>query len=367
MGRYVLGLNRPLFFCPRVLYKYTFIGYNRGHTNRFAERVRTMALPMSFPTFMKAMILAPAWTSINRTSYPLWPQYEANLGETPRFAAGDKVSTYGSGTAMTVEECDGHLVGCSWQGKDGTHTDYFDESLLFPVHRVSLRGRDLSCMNLLHEVRNSYGLLCILPQYDFTDSDLRCADFSFERCAVYTGFSRFPPPMLMDGVTLFADFTRADLRSTDFTGVRFHHADFTDTKLCHTFTAKKWQDEGLMPVLPDGGVLIWKHVVPCGSHWAGNLDYPYELGQEFRAGCMGTAGPMGALQDWTNGDTEPHVMAIAAHALYDFDMERGIYTALHGTPLAVYKATNIDGDECELTRVAGTPGDGMDPLALLGN
>lgn len=158
------------------------------------------------------------------------------------------------------------------------------------------------------------------------------------------------------------DFTRADLLNADFTRVQLVGATLTDAHTKHNYHAREWEDEGLMPVLTDGSILVWKHVT---EDMVGNLAYPYELGKQFECASMTTAGPMGALRNWNSGDTNPHILAVAAHALYDYSVERGIYYAFRGTPLALYRADNIDRDGCDFVRIAGTPGDGVDPIGLL--
>ena len=158
------------------------------------------------------------------------------------------------------------------------------------------------------------------------------------------------------------DFTRADLFGADFTRVQLVGATFTDAYTEHNYHAREWEDEGLMPTLADGSVLVWKHVT---EDMVGNLAYPYELGKQFECASMATAGPMGALRNWNSGDPNPHILAVAAHALYDYSVERGIYYAFRGTPLALYRADNIDRDGCDFVRIAGTPGDGVDPIGLL--
>lgn len=167
---------------------------------------------------------------------------------------------------------------------------------------------------------------------------------------------------LRGGLYHGCDFSRCDLRGTNFTKVYLASAIFTDAIVEHNYNADKWRALGLLPLLSDGSVLLWKHVTAA---MVGNLRYQYHLGVPFQCACMGTAGPMGALKDWSAYDPTPHLLAVAAHALYDHDYERGTYYALHGTPLALYRADDITDDGFTPVLLASTPGEGADPLSLL--
>ena len=174
--------------------------------------------------------------------------------------------------------------------------------------------------------------------------------------------SRLVNTDLRGGLYHDCDFSRCDLRGTNFTKAPLAAAIFTDAIVEHNYNADKWRALGLLPLLGDGSVLLWKHVT---AGMKGNADYQYHLGVPFECACMGTAGPMGALKDWRQPGISPHLLAVAAHALYDHNYEGGTYYALHGTPLALYRADDITDDGFTPVLLASTPGEGADPLSLL--
>lgn len=107
----------------------------------------------------------------------------------------------------------------------------------------------------------------------------------------------------------------------------------------------RWQAQGLIPHDPERGYLVWKHVT---RELRGNLGFPYIIGERFLcAAGMATAGPAGALKDWRKRDPDPYVIAIWCDDLRDRYPNRGVYYALSGVPVALYRAECV---ECKNSR-----------------
>lgn len=125
----------------------------------------------------------------------------------------------------------------------------------------------------------------------------------------------------------------------------------------------RWRRQDLVPYSPsDRGHLLWKHVTRVDhGMYHGNLKFAYKIGEYFRADRgMATAGPFGALRDWSHGsDTYPYVMAIWATTLAT--SRDGVFYCLAGTPIAAYRAEETSCQEWSLTLDAGD-----DVLPLIG-
>ena len=237
---------------------------------------------------------------------------------------------------------DYHKTGTRIIGRPGRTGSVTDMGRRLTAPGIDLAGRDFSGQNVpwsVEELEQNYS-----HHLNFTGANLTGCDF--------TGLRHYASK----------NFTGANLTGTRFLGVQLMGSVMTGAIMSHNYDAAKWQSEGLMPVLDDGSVLVWKHVT---KQLTGNLGYPYELGVTCECASMTTAGPMGAIREWHGGDIDPHVIAVAAHALYDYCPEKGIYYAFRGTPIALYRAENRNASGCDFVRVAGTPGQGNDPLGLL--
>lgn len=243
---------------------------------------------------------------------------------------------------------------------------------------------------------------------DFTNQDLSNIVFQYESGYDYN----------IIGLK-YIDFSGANLSNSSFNnqwmpGTNFEGANLTGTSfenagldasvvknaiVSHNYEAKKWEEEGLMPLFENGDVLLWKHVdssrelikrytafphrqicdtnediddsLPVNYHKVyGNLGYPYELGIPFQVTSMCTAGPIGALQNWANNENDQLVLAIRSHAVYTYNEVEGVYFVFSGTPLAVYKSTKVEGstkveDSYDLTLLL-TLDFSVDALSMIG-
>ena len=112
---------------------------------------------------------------------------------------------------------------------------------------------------------------------------------------------------------------------------------------------RKWRNLNLMPKTKEG-ILVWKHVSPTLE---GNLRFQYEIGKSFVNNGMACAGPFGALQEYNEHPENTHIIAILATKLSPVNEDKGIYYIYEGTPVALYKASNIDANGATMLLIDG--------------
>lgn len=171
------------------------------------------------------------------------------------------------------------------------------------------------------------------------------------------------------------DYRGKSLNGQSLEGLSINHMQVAVNdinQLQASLDCRKWREFGLMPVIEDEEILdiavdyqkidvpipplilTWKHVQPVirhqyehlgPRHWAGNLGAPYGINVPYEWPCMVCAGPAGALRDWSTGSGPfSYVMAIAG-VISSQNPAKGVYFALFGIPIAVYRATkDADGD-----------------------
>ena len=112
---------------------------------------------------------------------------------------------------------------------------------------------------------------------------------------------------------------------------------------------EKWRRLHLMPKTKEG-ILVWKHVSPT---LLGNLGFQYEIGKSFTNDGMACAGPFGALQTYNEYPENTHIIAILATKLSPVNIKKGIYYIYEGTPIALYKASDIDANGATMLLIDG--------------
>ena len=98
------------------------------------------------------------------------------------------------------------------------------------------------------------------------------------------------------------------------------------------------------------GILVWKHVSPTLE---GNQGFQYEIGKSFANNGMACAGPFGALQTYNRYPDNTHIIAILATKLSPVDENKGIYYIYEGTPISLYKASDIDANGATMLLIDG--------------
>lgn len=137
---------------------------------------------------------------------------------------------------------------------------------------------------------------------------------------------------------------------------------------------QKWQDQGLMPEVEPGRVLVWKCVeipkpsesgeTPSGgivADYLGLLGASYTMHRDYYyPESMVCAGPMGAARGFIKPGTPGHVMAILAERdqLFSVHDRDGVFYAVHGTPISCYNAEALNADEFDFRLI-----EGLDALA----